>query len=102
MMIPLSTSSPTEFEDAYFKMEIVDAYCRIVLVARQVSSQPNVIPAPRLRELLTTKQTLGCPTREDAWGAGRLCRPRTIAGGFGNSSQGSHQNESAFAHPTHP
>jgi L-fuculose-phosphate aldolase len=48
-------------EDAYFKMEIIDAYCRIVMVARQVASEPNLIPAPKLRELLTIKQTLGMP-----------------------------------------
>jgi len=59
-------------EDAYFKMEIVDAYCRIVLVARQVSSQPNVIPAPRLRELLTTKQTLGMPDARFGLSEGEL------------------------------
>jgi hypothetical protein len=53
-------------------MEIVDAYCRIVLVARQVSSQPNVIPAPRLRELLTTKQTLGMPDARFGLSEGEL------------------------------
>ena len=59
-------------EDAYFKMEILDAYCRIVLVARQVSSRPNVIPAPRLRELLTTKQTLGMPDARFGLSEGEL------------------------------
>jgi L-fuculose-phosphate aldolase len=42
-------------------MEILDTYCLTVLVARQVSSQPNLIPAAKLRELLTIKQSLGLP-----------------------------------------
>jgi L-fuculose-phosphate aldolase len=48
-------------EEAYFKMEILDTYCRTVLVARQVSSQPQLIAAAKLRELLTIKQSLGLP-----------------------------------------
>jgi L-fuculose-phosphate aldolase len=48
-------------EDAYFKMEIIEAYCRTALVARQVSSQPNVISTPQLRELFAIKQSLGMP-----------------------------------------
>jgi len=48
-------------EEAYFKMEILDTYCRTVLVARQVSSQSPLIPAPKLRALLAIKQSLDLP-----------------------------------------
>ncbi|MBN1608012.1 MAG: class II aldolase/adducin family protein [Polyangiaceae bacterium] len=48
-------------EDAYFKMEILEAYCRTVLVTAQLGKPPNTIPAGQVRELLAIKQNLGIP-----------------------------------------
>jgi L-fuculose-phosphate aldolase len=51
-------------EDAYFKMEILEAYCRTVLVTAQLRQQghgPNTIPGPQMQELLAIKRTLGIP-----------------------------------------
>jgi L-fuculose-phosphate aldolase len=51
-------------EDAYFKMEILEAYCKTMLVTAQLGqlgSAARVIPGPQMRELLAIKQTLGIP-----------------------------------------
>jgi L-fuculose-phosphate aldolase len=48
-------------EDAYFKMEILEAYCRTVLVTAELGKPPNTIPAGQVRELLAIKQNLGIP-----------------------------------------
>jgi L-fuculose-phosphate aldolase len=48
-------------EDAYFKMEILEAYCRTVLVTAQLGKPPNTIPAGQVRELLAIKHNLGIP-----------------------------------------
>jgi L-fuculose-phosphate aldolase len=48
-------------EDAYFKMEILEAYCRTVLVASQLGRPVNTMTATQLQDLLTIKQNLGIP-----------------------------------------
>jgi L-fuculose-phosphate aldolase len=51
-------------EDAYFKMEILEAYCRTVLAAHQVTrlgASLNTIPPEGMRDLLKIKQSLGIP-----------------------------------------
>lgn len=48
-------------EDAYFKMEILEAYCRTVLVAAQLGRPPNTFTPQQLQELLKIKQSLGIP-----------------------------------------
>jgi len=51
-------------EDAYFKMEILEAYCKTVLVTAQLRQQgtgPNLIQPAQMQELLAIKQTLGIP-----------------------------------------
>ena len=51
-------------EDAYFKMEILEAYCKTILVTaqlRQLGTGPNTIPAGPMQELLAIKKTLGIP-----------------------------------------
>lgn len=47
-------------EDAYWKMEIIEAYCRTVLVAGQVG-KANTFTAEQLQALLKIKQSLGIP-----------------------------------------
>src|SRR3989454_7417294 len=48
-------------EDAYFKMEILEAYCRTVLVAAQLGKPPNTFTPEQLQDLLKIKQSLGIP-----------------------------------------
>jgi L-fuculose-phosphate aldolase len=48
-------------EDAYFKMEILEAYCRTVLVTAQLGVPPQTMTAGQLQDLLKIKQSLGIP-----------------------------------------
>lgn len=48
-------------EDAYFKMEILEAYCRTVLVSAQLGVAPKTFSKQHLGDLLKIKQTLGIP-----------------------------------------
>ena len=53
--------SHNNVEDAYFKMEILEAYCRTVLVAAQLGKPPNTFTPAQLQDLLRIKQSLGIP-----------------------------------------
>src|SRR5436190_1088907 len=53
--------SHNNVEDAYFKMEILEAYCRTVLVATQLGRPVNTMTAAQLQDLLKIKQSLGIP-----------------------------------------
>lgn len=48
-------------EDAYFKMEILEAYCRTILVASQLGRAPQTMTPAQLQDLLKIKQNLGIP-----------------------------------------
>lgn len=47
-------------EDAYFKMEITDAYCRTVILAQNIPGASS-IPAEKLEDLLAIKKKMGLP-----------------------------------------
>jgi len=53
--------SHNNVEDAYFKMEILEAYCRTVLVASQLGKPVKTMTAAQLQDLLKIKQSLGIP-----------------------------------------
>lgn len=53
--------SHNNVEDAYFKMEILEAYCRTVLVASQLGKPVNTMTPDQLQDLLKIKQSLGIP-----------------------------------------
>lgn len=53
--------SHNNLEDAYFKMEILEAYCRTVLVASQLGRPPQTMTPAQLQDLLKIKQNLGIP-----------------------------------------
>jgi L-fuculose-phosphate aldolase len=53
--------SHNDVEDAYFKMEILEAYCRTVLVAAQLGTPAKTMSATQLQDLLKIKQSLGIP-----------------------------------------
>lgn len=48
-------------EDAYFKMEIIEAYCRTIVVASQLGAPLKTFTPGQLQDLLKIKQTLGIP-----------------------------------------
>ncbi|MCS1409462.1 MAG: Methylthioribulose-1-phosphate dehydratase [Verrucomicrobia subdivision 3 bacterium] len=48
-------------EDAYFKMEILEAYCRTVWVASQLGAPLKTMSPDQLQDLLKIKQNLGIP-----------------------------------------
>jgi L-fuculose-phosphate aldolase len=57
----------TSVEDAYFKMEITDAYCRTLVVASHIPNNGTYIPGNKMAELLEIKKKMGLPdTRLDA------------------------------------
>ena len=53
--------SHNNVEDAYFKMEILEAYCRTILVTAQVGKPANTMTPSQLKDLLNIKQSLGIP-----------------------------------------
>jgi L-fuculose-phosphate aldolase len=80
-------------EDAYFKMEILEAYCRTVLVSSQLGVPPQTMTPAQLQDLLKIKQSLGIPDPRhglkecelcdnDQWRPGVTCAvpPKETAG----------------------
>jgi L-fuculose-phosphate aldolase len=53
--------SHNNVEDAYFKMEILEAYCRTILVTAQLGVPAKTMSAVQLQDLLKIKQSLGIP-----------------------------------------
>ncbi len=53
--------SHNNVEDAYFKMEILEAYCRTILVTAQLGVPPKTMSRAQLQDLLKIKQSLGIP-----------------------------------------
>jgi len=53
--------SHNSVEDAYFKMEILEAYCRTIMVTAQLGVPAKTMTAPQLQDLLKIKQSLGIP-----------------------------------------
>jgi len=53
--------SHNNVEDAYFKMEILEAYCRTILVSTQLGVPPKTMTPAQLQDLLKIKQSLGIP-----------------------------------------
>ncbi len=85
--------SHNNVEDAYFKAEILEAYCRTVLVSTQLGRPPNTFTPAQLQDLLKIKQSLGIPDPRhglkecelcdnDEWRPGVSCAvpPRLDAG----------------------
>ncbi len=68
-------------EDAYFKMEITDAYCRTVILAQQIPGGTS-IPCEKLPELLNIKKSLGLPDDRYDLKPAELCSvdPWTVMG----------------------
>lgn len=58
--------------DAFWKTEIVDSYCRLIILTKSLG-EPNQLSADNMRELLQTKQNLGIPDRRIASAPGGDC-----------------------------
>lgn len=63
----------TSIEDAYFKMEITDSYCRTLWVAAQLPSKNTVIPPAELHKLLELKKGMGLPDERLNLQPAQLC-----------------------------
>jgi len=87
--------SHNHVEDAYFKMEILEAYCRTILVSAQLGVPAKTMSATQLQDLLKIKQSLGIPDPRhglkecelcdnDEWRPGVSCavplKPEAVAG----------------------
>jgi L-fuculose-phosphate aldolase len=55
--------SHNDVEDAYFKVEILETYCRTVLAAWQLNRPLSELSPLQVRELLKVKDSLGIPDR---------------------------------------
>jgi L-fuculose-phosphate aldolase len=53
------TWSHNSIEEAYWRMEIIEAYCRTIVVAGQLGKPINTFTGPQMKELLNIKQSLG-------------------------------------------
>jgi L-fuculose-phosphate aldolase len=92
------TWSHNDVEDAYFKMEILEAYCRTVLVASQLGKPVNMMTAAQLQDLLKIKQSLGIPDPRfglkecelcdnDGWRPGVTCAVPSTPSSAGTSGR---------------
>jgi L-fuculose-phosphate aldolase len=63
----------TSVEDAYFKMEITDSYCRTLWVAAQLPSRRTTIPKDEVKKLLDLKQKMGLPDERLGLAPAQLC-----------------------------
>ncbi len=57
----------TDIEDAYWKMENADAYCRVVWVASQLGQPLRGVEAPQMRELIAIRKMLGMEDKRDSY-----------------------------------
>lgn len=53
------TWSHNNLEEAYWRMEIIEAYCRTIVVAGQLGKPINTFTGPQMKEILNIKQSLG-------------------------------------------
>jgi L-fuculose-phosphate aldolase len=90
--------SHNNVEDAYFKMEILEAYCRTVLVATQLGKPVQTMTPTQLQDLLKIKQSLGIPDPRiglkecelcdnEEWRPGVTCAVPPRAGGASGGGQ---------------
>lgn len=91
----------TSVEDAYFKMEITDAYCRTVFIAMQIPTKHTSIPCEKMGELLDIKKSLGLPDPRFDLKPAELCEVDPWAAMEDRPRGCSTQAEGGEALPTH-
>jgi len=82
------TWSHNNLEEAYWRMEIIEAYCRTIVVAGQLGKPINYFTGGQMKEILTIKKSLGfvdprhgmkecelCDSSE--WRPGATCQTNT-------------------------
>ena len=86
----------TDLEDAYFKTEIIDAYCRILILAKQIG-RVNYYTDEKAAELLRLKPKLGIPDPRLEQGLENcdLCGNSLFREGYG----GANPEPQVFIHP---
>jgi L-fuculose-phosphate aldolase len=60
-------------EDAFFKMEITDSYCRTLIAAAQIPTKRTTIPQDEMKKLLDLKKGLGLPDERHGLKPAQLC-----------------------------
>ncbi len=63
----------TSVEDAYFKMEITDAYCRTLIMASQIPDKGTTISGEQVGDLLELKKGMGLPDSRYDMKPAQLC-----------------------------
>jgi L-fuculose-phosphate aldolase len=91
--------SHNNIEDAYFKMEILEAYCRTVLVASQLGKQVGTMTPNQLQDLLKIKQSLGIPDPRYGLKECELCDNAEWRPGVACQVPGSDGDSSSAADP---
>ena len=86
----------SDLEDAYFKTEIIDAYCRILILAKQIG-RVNYYTDEKAAELIKLKPKLGIPDPRLERGLENcdLCGNSLFREGYGEPSP----EPSVFIHP---
>lgn len=69
-----------DIEDAYWKLENIDAYCRTVWVASQLGSGLTSIGQGKLKDLIAIRRKLGMDDTRDAEKDCDLCAPGDFRG----------------------
>lgn len=60
-------------EDAYWKMENVDAYCKTIWIASQLGNGFKTITQDQARELIELRKSLGMADKRESWRECELC-----------------------------
>jgi L-fuculose-phosphate aldolase len=64
--------SHNNLEDAYFKIEILETYCRTILAAKQLGVPARTMTSAQLDDLLKIKKRLGIPDSRHGQKAGKI------------------------------
>ncbi|KAF0096050.1 MAG: class II aldolase/adducin family protein [Puniceicoccaceae bacterium 5H] len=77
-----------DIEDAYWKMENTDAYCRTIWVASQLGKELTPISGTQARELIALRQSLGMEDKRADWKECELCDNSDFRPGFYSANGG--------------
>jgi len=62
-----------DVEDAYWKMENVDSYCKTIWIASQLGNGLHTFGSDKLKDLIAIRQKLGMPDARSEWKECELC-----------------------------
>lgn len=71
-----------DIEDAYWKMENVDAYCQTVLLASMLGKELTPITGTQAKDLIALRKTLGMDDFRENWKECELCDNSEFRPGF--------------------